>query len=296
VSVNKSLNRSLPYILLFPPVMFLISMVIYPLIYAAKLSVTNYRTGIFDNFHNFVRVLQDPLFYNSLKAIAIYIAIVITVEFFLGLFLAFIISHFIKNGWLKALFYMLFLMPIVTPPVAAGVIFRLMYTPSYGIINYLLQQFGIIKGEILWLSTPLTAMFSVISVDVWQWTPFVFFIFFAGFQAVPQDTIEAAKVDGATGWQIFRFVELPYLKPLMLLVLLFRFTDTYQVFDHVMVLTQGGPGATTQFLSVYLYKVAFKFLNLNYASAISFYVVLVALIIFVVLNRVLHREESGGEN
>jgi multiple sugar transport system permease protein len=294
VSVRRTKEKVISYLLLIPPLLFLLSMVVYPLLFGVELSVTNYKTGEFNNFHNFIRATEDPLFFDSLKAIAIYVVVVVAVEFFLGLVLAFFIHRFVKSGLIKALFYMLFLMPLVTPPVAAGVIFRLMYTPSYGVINYLLQSFGLIQGEILWLSRPVTAMFSVISVDVWQWTPFVFFIFFAGFQAVPPDTIEAARVDGASNWQVFRHVELHYLKPLMLLVLLFRFSDTFQVFDHVMVLTQGGPGSVTQFLSVYLYKIGFKFLNLNYAAAVSIFVVLVAVSVFFVLNRLLQTEEAGG--
>lgn len=296
MDARQTREKLISYLLLIPPLLFLLSMVVYPLVYGVKLSLTNYKTGEFSGFHNFARALEDPLFFDSLKAIAIYIVVVIAVEFFLGLVLAFLIYRFVKSGFIKALFYMLFLMPLVTPPVAAGVIFRLMYTPSYGVINYLLQSLGVMQGEILWLSEPATAMFSVISVDVWQWTPFVFFVFFAGFQAVPLDTIEAAKVDGASNWQVFRHIELHYLKPLMLIVLLFRFADTFQVFDHVMVLTQGGPGSVTQFLSIYLYKIAFKFLNLNYAAAVSVYVVLMAIAIFFVLNRLLRTEETGGAN
>lgn len=296
MNAGKTGEKIVPYLLLLPPLLFLLSMVVYPLLFGIRMSVTNYRTGEFNNFYNFTKVMQDPLFFDSLKAITIYVTVVITVEFLLGLTLALLISRFVNSGFIKTIFYLLFLMPLVTPPVAAGVIFRLMYTPSYGIVNYLLQSFGLIQGEILWLSDPTLAMFSVISVDIWQWTPFVYFVFFAGLQAVPRDVVEAAKVDGASGLQIFRFVELHYLKPLMLLVLIFRFADTFQIFDHVMVLTQGGPGSVTQFLSVYLYKIAFKFLNLNYAAAVSIYVVIVAIIIFFALNRLLRAEESREAN
>jgi multiple sugar transport system permease protein len=294
VARRKTTERILPYLLLIPPLLFLLSMLVYPLLFSIQMGATNYKTGEWNDFHNFTRAAEDPLFLDSLKQIAVYVFVVVTVEFFLGLGLALVISRFIRSTLLKAVFYFLFLMPLVTPPVAAGVIFRLMYTPSYGVINYLLQSAGLIQGEILWLSRPFTAMFAVISVDVWQWTPFVFFVFFAGLQAVPKDTIEAASVDGASGWGIFRFVELPYLRPLMLLVIILRFADTFQVFDHVMVLTQGGPGTVTQFLSVYIYKLGFKYLNLNYAAAVSIYVIVVAVIIFYALNRLLRAEGTGG--
>ena len=267
-------------------------MVVYPLLFGVRMSLTDYKTGQWNNFHNFLRATQDSLFSDAVRAITVYVTFVIVAEFLLGLILALVIYHNVKSGWLKALFYFLFLMPLVTPPVAAGVLFRLMYTPGYGIINYLLQMVGLIQKEILWLSQPVPAMFAVISVDVWQWTPFVFFVFFAGLQAVPKDTVEAAAVDGASGLQRFRWIELPYLRPLMLLVLILRLADTFQVFDHVMVLTQGGPGTVTQFLSVYVYKIGFKFLNLNYAAAASIMIIVVVILIFMLLNRLLRIEEG----
>jgi multiple sugar transport system permease protein len=107
---------------------------------------------------------------------------------------------------------------------------------------------------------------------------------------VPQDAVEAALVDGAGGWHLFHRIELPYLSSLLLLVLIFRFTDTFRVFDHVLVLTGGGPGATTEFLSVYLYRIAFKFFNLSYAAALSLFVLAVASVAFMVLGRFLGRE------
>ncbi|MGQ9600737.1 MAG: carbohydrate ABC transporter permease [Anaerolineae bacterium] len=278
--------------LLTPPLLFLLSMVVYPLLFGVRMSLTDYKTGQWNNFHNFLRATQDSLFSDAVRAITVYVTFVIVAEFLLGLILALVIYHNVKSGWLKALFYFLFLMPLVTPPVAAGVLFRLMYTPGYGIINYLLQMVGLIQKEILWLSQPVPAMFAVISVDVWQWTPFVFFVFFAGLQAVPKDTVEAAAVDGASGLQRFRWIELPYLRPLMLLVLILRLADTFQVFDHVMVLTQGGPGTVTQFLSVYVYKIGFKFLNLNYAAAASIMIIVVVILIFMLLNRLLRIEEG----
>lgn len=294
--VRRRGDSLLRFVLLAPPLLFLLSLVVYPLLFGVRMSLTDYKTGQWNDFHNFVRATQDSLFSDAVKAIAIYVTVVIVIEFLLGLVLALVIYHNIKSGWLKALFYFLFLIPLVTPPVAAGVLFRLMYTPSYGIINYLLQMTGLIQKEILWLSQPAPAMFAVISVDVWQWTPFVFFVLFAGLQAVPKDTLEAAAVDGASGFQRFRLIELPYLRSLMLLVLILRLADTFQVFDHVMVLTQGGPGTVTQFLSVYIYKVGFKFLNLNYAAAASIIVIAVVILIFMALNRLLRIAEGGEAN
>jgi len=281
-----------PYLLVAPPVLVLASLVIYPLLYNVSLSLRNYRTGEFVGLHNFARALDDPQFFASLRATAVYVSGTLVIEVLLGLALALLVHRTIRSGWARTLVYLLFLIPMVTPPIAAGVIARLIYTPTYGVLNVLLERVGLIRTDILWLSEPLTAMFAVISVDVWQWMPFVFLVCFAGLQAVPIDTAEAARVDGADGWRLFRHIEYPYLRSLLLLVMVFRFTDTFRVFDHVQVLTGGGPGATTEFLSLYLYLIAFKFFNLSYAAALSLFVLFVTSVAFSVLSRYLGREVS----
>ncbi|HET6948423.1 MAG TPA: sugar ABC transporter permease, partial [bacterium] len=272
-----------------PPVVLLATLVAYPLIYNVGLSLRNYRTGEFVGLHNFARAFADPTFFASLRATGVYVTAALSVELLLGLGLALLVHRTIRSGWARTLVYLLFIIPMVTPPVAAGVIARLIYTPTYGVLNVILQALGG-SGEILWLSRADTAMFAVVSVDVWQWMPFVFLVCFAGLQAVPQDAVEAALVDGAGGWHLFRQIELPYLSSLLLLVLIFRFTDTFRVFDHVLVLTGGGPGASTEFLSVYLYRIAFKFFNLSYAAAVSLFVLAVSSAAFAVLGRYLGRE------
>lgn len=276
-----------------PPVLLLASLVLYPLLYNVNLSLRSYRTGEFVGLHNFARALEDPQFFASLQATAIYVAVAVVAEVLLGLGLALLVHRTIRSGWARTLVYLLFLAPMVTPPVAAGVIARLIYTPTYGVLNVLLLRAGMIHKDVLWLSEPATAMFAVLSVDVWQWMPFVFLVCFAGLQAVPTDTVEAARVDGAGGWRLFRHIEFPYLQSLLLLVVVFRFTDTFRVFDHVQVLTGGGPGATTEFLSLYLYLIAFKFFNLNYAAALSLFVLFVTSVAFSVLSHYLGREVSG---
>lgn len=272
--------------------LLLAALVVYPLVYNVALSLRNFRTGEFVGLHNFARAFQDPLFFASLKATALYVAAALVIEGVLGLSLALLVHRTIRSGWARTLTYLLFIIPMVTPPVAAGVIARLIYTPTYGVLNVVLLRLGVIQREILWLSGAGTAMFAVLSVDIWQWMPFVFLVCFAGFQAVPLDTVEAASVDGAGGWHLFWHIELPYLRSLLLLVLVFRFTDTFRVFDHVLVLTGGGPGASTEFLSVYLYRIAFKFFNLGYAAALSLFVLIVASLAFAALSHYLGREVS----
>ncbi|MGH8555756.1 MAG: carbohydrate ABC transporter permease, partial [Gammaproteobacteria bacterium] len=269
------LRHSTPYLLVGIPVLVLAVLVAYPMLYNVNLSLRNYRTAEFVGLHNFARAFDDPTLLASLVATATYVTLAVGTEVLLGLALALFIHRTVTSAAVRTLVYLLLIIPMVTPPIAAGVIARLIYTPNYGILNPILKGLHLIDKDILWLSTAQTAMFSVLSVDIWQWMPFVFLVCYAGLQAVPLDVVEAARVDGASGWKQFRLIELPYLKSLLLLLIVFRFTDTFRVFDHVLVLTAGGPGAATEFISVYLYRIAFKFFDLSYAAAIGLYVVVV---------------------
>lgn len=287
------LRRATPYLLVGVPVLALALLVAYPMLYNVNLSVRNYDTGEFVGLHNFARAFDDATLRASIGATARYVTLAVGIEILLGLGLAVFIHRTVTNAAVRTLVYLLLIVPMVTPPVVAGVIARLVYTPNYGILNQLLKALGLIERDILWLSSAGAAMFSVLSVDIWQWTPFVFLVCFAGLQAVPLDVVEAARVDGAGGWNQFRLIELPYLRSLLVLLLIFRFTDTFRVFDHVLVLTAGGPGTATEFISVYLYRVAFKFFDLSYAAALGLYVVVVASVLFSVLNRWLAAEGVG---
>src|SRR5205823_12159644 len=163
--------------------------------------------------------------------------------------------------------YVAAMIPIVIPQVAMGVVFRLLYIPDYGLINALLGQTG--HDQFLWLSNPPLAIFAVASVDVWQWTPFVYLVMFAGLQTVPPESVEAAQIDGASGWAQFRYIDLHYLRPLFILIIFFRLADVPRVFDHVFILTGGGPGTATQLLSLYMYRIEFKFFDTGQAAALA---------------------------
>ncbi len=263
-------DRAIKIFLLLIPTSFLLLVVIYPLIYTVVMAFRN-ESSHFVGLYNFARAFKDPQFFASVKSTLVYAVTAISIEFFLGMGLAFYVTNRIHNEVLKYIVYLSFIVPLVTPQIASGIIFRLLYIPNYGAINRILHLLGF-ELEPGWLTNPSLAVASAVSVDVWQWLPFVFLVFYAGFQSVPLDILEAAKVDGASTWMIFRKMQLPFMKPLILLVLIFRISDSLRVFDHVMVLTQGGPGRATEFLSIYLYKIAFKFWDLNYAAAISLFI------------------------
>jgi multiple sugar transport system permease protein len=246
--------------------------------------------GHFVGIDNFTKALGNIQLYESIKQTGLYAALVLPTEILLGLGLALLVHRTVKSVALRAAIYVAAMIPIVIPQIAIGVVFRLVYAPDYGILNALLGDTG--HDQILWLSSPPLAMLSVASVDVWQWTPFVYLIMFAGLQTVPVESIEAAQLDGATSWTQFRHIELYYLRPLLLLVIFFRIADVLRVFDHVYVLTGGGPGTTTEFLSLYLYRVAFRFSDLGQASALAVVVMAAMTAFYTLISRFLPAEKG----
>jgi multiple sugar transport system permease protein len=277
--------------LLFPVLGIVAGIVTIPFLIAIWDSLQG-RSGQFVGLDNYARALTSSGLVEALVATAIYAAIVLPAEIATGLFLAVLVHRTIRSAALRAVLYALAIIPIVIPPVAVGVVARLIFGPDYGVLNHLLLEAGIIEREIPWLSSPVGAMFSVGAVDIWQWTPFVYLVLFAGLQTVPHETVEASQVDGASPWQQFWHIEVPYLRPLLLLVLFFRIADVIRVFDHVFVLTGGGPGSTTQFLSLYLYRIAFKFSDLGQAAALAVLVMISMTIGYSIITRFLPVERD----
>lgn len=283
-------QERLAYRLLLPVLIPVVAVATIPLVLAIIESLLA-DDGSFVGIQNYANGLGNPLLLDALRATGIYAAIVLPSETLLGLALALLVHRTVRSPALRATIYVLAIVPIVIPQVAVGVVFRLIYASDYGILNVILEGLGV-KEQINWLSIPSLAMLSVASVDIWQWTPFVYLVLFAGLQTVPQESVEAAQVDGASSWAQFRHIELPYIRPLLLLVLFFRIADVIRVFDHVFVLTGGGPGATTEFISLYLYRIAFKFSNLGEASALAVIVMVAMTVFYALISRFLPVERD----
>ena len=289
--IARSRQERLVYKLLLPVFGTVFVLATIPFILAVIQALTS-DSGAFIGLDNFGRALGNPLLYEALKQTALYAAIALPVEILGGLGIALLVHRSVHSNVVRAAIYIAAMIPIVIPQIAVGVVFRLVYAPDYGILNVLLGQTG--PTQPLWLSSPPLAMIATASVDIWQWTPFVYLVMFAGFQTVPSESVEAAQVDGAGTWTQFRHIELPYLRPLLLLVLFFRIADVVRVFDHVYVLTGGGPGTTTQFLSLYIYRIAFKFSDLGQASSLAVVVMAAMTIFYTIVSRFLPADRGRG--
>jgi multiple sugar transport system permease protein len=290
--LGRTPTERLAYRLLLPVLGVVFVIVLIPLLVALVSSLRADGDGPFVGAQNYARALSNPLLYVALRATGIYALIVLPTEIVLGTALALLVHRSVQSPRVRALIFVFAIMPIVIPPVGVGVIARLIYAPDYGALNHLLQLAGLIQREIPWLSQPTSAMLSVASVDIWQWTPFVYLVMFAGLQTVPRESVEAAQVDGATWWQQFFRIELFYLRPLLLLVLFLRLADVLRVFDHIFVLTGGGPGTSTQLLSLYLYRVGFKFFNSGEAAALAILVLVGMILLFTGVARLLPVERD----
>jgi multiple sugar transport system permease protein len=288
---RRSRQERLAYTILVPALGTVFIIVTIPFVIAVWQSITS-DDGTLIGFRNYARALGNPLFFDALRATALYALIVLPTEILLGLGFALLVHRAVKRAGLRATLYVLAVLPLVVPPVAVGVVARLIYAPGYGVLNYVLQTIGITHSEIQWLGVSALAMGAVASVDIWQWTPFVYLVLFAGLQTVPKESVEAAQVDGATWWTQFRYIELYYLRPLFLLILFFRVADVLRVFDHVYILTGGGPGTATQLLSLYIYRIEFRFFDGGQAAALAVMVLVAISVLYSLVTRALPLERA----
>jgi multiple sugar transport system permease protein len=222
-------------------------------------------------------LLGDPLFAAGLRNTTLFAVLAVGAEMLLGFVLALWVS---RAGRAQLAYRTIFLLPILLPGIVIGAIWKLMYNADFGVVNQLLGLVGIPGRD--WLGDRALAFASVVVVDVWHWTPFVFLLLLAGLQSLPQDVHEAAKVDGAGPWAELRYVTLPMMLPTLAVTLAFRLIVSFKVFDEVYLLTGGGPGTATEVVSFTIYRRFFTEDREGYGAAISV-VVLFLLALTIVL-------------
>lgn len=268
-----------------PAVVIIAMLTVWPVANLFRMAVSTItfdRTGtqyVFTPLQNFSRLAQDELFLTNLWTTLVFVIASVSIEMVLGFLLALMVAG-VSRG--KGMVRTLMILPVLVPPVAIGSMWKLVYNYDFGIFNQTLGLIGI--GPIGWLSDPSIALWSVVLVDVWHWTPFVFLILFAGIEGLPRDVIEAARVDGATTWQIVRRIILPLMAPAIAVAFMFRAIMAFKVFDQIFLLTSGGPGTSTEVVSLRLYHVFFHQNELGYGALLSI-VVIVAVAAFLLVSR-----------
>ncbi|MCP4291587.1 MAG: sugar ABC transporter permease [bacterium] len=274
---------------LLPAVLFLIFTSLYPLSYALYLTLFRWDLKIsperfFIGLDNFAYAAGDSQFHSSIWVTLTFVVVTVTVEVILGMAIALLVTREISYGRVAR---SLLLIPMVMTPVVVGILWRILFNPDFGLVNYVLSLFGADPTKLLWLGDPDLALWAVMITDIWEWTPFVVLVFVAGLTSLPVDTFKAARIDGASSWQIFWKISLPLLKPVILVTVLLRFLDAFKVVDTVYVMTYGGPGNTTKLLSFFIYETGLKYFNIGYASTVSwiFIVLMFALTFYLIRER-----------
>lgn len=283
-------RKSLGYLLLAPALIAILAIVIYPLFYSIYLSLTDFTLGMpvvsFVGLGNYLDLLEDSIFKSSLFTTIKFTFIAVTAEFLLGFGVALLLYREFKGRDLVRTFT---LMPMMITPVVVGVVWLLLYQPDFSLINYLLSLVGI-QGP-LWLQSIPWALIAIIVADVWQWSPFFVLLLSSGLLSLPQEPLEAARVDGASNFQTFWHIMLPLLRPLIMVALLLRIIEAFKVFDVIYVMTEGGPGTFTEVLSFRIWKEAFMFRHFGYSASMSYYMILILSVLAMVLFRLLRRAE-----
>jgi len=257
-------KRENGYGFVMPALVLLSFVTVYPIFYVFYLSLHR-KLLIFDiskyvGLDNYLFLLQDDRFWNAMKNTVYFTAVSVSLELLIGLSLA-ILLH--RSFRFKGLVRAIVLIPWAIPTVVSARMWEWMYNTDFGILNYMLG------AKINWLGDTFWAIHAAILMDVWKTTPFVVILLIAGLKVIPQELYQAAKIDGAGNWAIFRRITFPLLRPVILIVLIFRTLDAFRVFDAVYVLTGGGPANTTETLSIYAYKVLFQTLQFGYGSTLS---------------------------
>lgn len=283
-------DRWLPLLFLIPALVVLVAIMAYPLAYSFWLSLHRYdllNPTQFIGLGNYGRIWQDEQVRNSLKVTFAFAIPVLILNLVVGFGLALLIHH---KARAKALWRIIFSLPILLTPVVIGLNWRVLLNYDFGIVNYYLSLLGI--GKQLWVSDAQLAMPTLIAVDAWQTTAFVILVMVAGLAALPEDLFEAAKVDGASTWQQIWSLTIPLLKPLFLVIILFRSFELLRVFDIVWTLTRGGPGRVTETISFHIYSRTFQSFNLGYGAAMSYVLFFISAAISIILIRMIGTESA----
>jgi multiple sugar transport system permease protein len=282
-----------PYLLLAPAVVALAAVSVYPLFYAIRASVEHYRFGRetgYVGLDNYRIVYHDETFWEALRVTLKFVVLAVSIETVLGLALALLVARELRFA---APIRMGLILPMTIAPVVVGVIWRLLYASDIGVVNPLFGSLGLSEPDVL--AHKSSAFLGLVVVDVWEWTPLLFLILLAGVQGLPQEPLEAARVDGAGRLRVFLDHTLPLLRPVLLVAIVLRTIDAIGTFDQIFVLTRGGPGTATQLISIYGYNTAFRFTQYGQAAAMLLALLAFMLLLMVAAIRFMRRAAAGIE-
>lgn len=283
--------RKIDFWFLIPTVLVLLVLIAFPLFQVVFQSFTNAKlfgqTYEFIGLKNYIKLLHDSRFWNSVRVTLILAGGSLLLQVGLGFGLALLVH---LPFTISKLGRILFIVPIVLPPVVVGIIWKMLFSPILPGVNYFLSLVGI-EGPV-WFDRGLSARFAVILAHAWYCIPFVMLMFLAGLESLPQDPITAAIVDGANRWQILRFIIIPLLKPVIIFVTIYRAVQALKIFGLIYIMTGGGPGVATEPMNFHIWRVGFSSYKVGYASTIA--VMMMIIISTIVLSMGWYGRKTGA--
>ncbi|RJF81169.1 sugar ABC transporter permease [Azospirillum cavernae] len=275
-------NDPIKYFFIWPALLVVLGVSIFPLIYSLTTSFMSFRLvpptpSRFVGIDNYTSLLQNPRFWNAIGTTSLIAFLSVALQYVIGFTMALALNARVPG---EKLFRVGFLLPMLIAPVAVALIARQMFNPTMGPLNHLMTRLGF--PNLPYLTETPWALGAIIAVEVWQWTPFVVLMLLAGLQTLPHDVYEAADIENATPWQQFWGITFPMMLPVSVAVVFVRIIESYKIIDTVFVMTGGGPGVSTETLTLFAYQEGFKKFNLGYTSALSFLFLIVITVIGVV--------------
>lgn len=290
-------NKKAIALFVLPAFILFTALVFIPLIWSFTYSFFSGQPGLrfeFTGIDNYIRLFSDKTLRTALMNNLVYVVAVGGLQIVLGFLIAMLINYGVKKY--RNLVRSLLFIPVVLPGVAVAQMFLKMYaiTPQYGLFNAILSSLGLDSLVTAWTGDPSTAMLSVIIMDVWKAAGMYILIFYSGIIELPEDSVEAARIDGANTFQIITRIQIPQLKPVFQMALIICVTACFKVYDSVVALTNGGPGTVTMMPSIYMYNTAFNYSEFGYGSTISIVILLECMLFTIVVQRLF--AEPGEDN
>lgn len=281
----------LGYLLVAPALLCIIAIALYPVLNTFKLSLYYMKLQLiglthFIGFQNYISLFNDPRFRSASINTVIFTIVSVPLELVIGMIMTLLMNKKFKGtGLVRAAI----LIPWAIPTIVSALMWKFIYNDQFGLLNDILVRMGVINSYKAWLGSPSLAMGSAIFADVWKTAPFMAILLLAGLQNISYEFYEAAKVDGAGSIRRFFSITLPLLKPTILVALIFRTLDAFRVFDLIFVMTGGGPGNSTETLTIYAYKTLFRNLDFGIGSAIAVVIFIFVFIFAVIYIRLLDK-------
>lgn len=297
---GPSNKKVFPWVLMAPTLIILVGIGIYPFLYALNIASQNiilskpYIPRFFVGLYQYQNLIQDPEFWHALKVTLIFTIEAVFIQFWLGLGLALLFQRSIRGASVMRIFI---LIPMILPPLVAALIWRYMFFPGAGLVTHYIG--GISEwlgfGQIPFLSDPTLALQTLVFVDVWEWTPFMFLMLSAGLASIPRQPYEAAEIDGASAWRVFWTITMPLLRPAILIAVVIRTMDAFRTYELIVVMTRGGPGNATTSLNVLLTKTGLEFFDASKAAALSLLMMMVIIVLSFIFIRAFRSKTEVAE-